>query len=163
MGKMSKLSQLEIFRCQGFGDQGVIALKGLSIQRLTLRDLPMVSDAAMELFQDLPKLKRLYLHELSVTDAGLKSLENLKALELLDVWTVPGLADDTIDVLAPLPNLKELSLRTTGLTDGSIDKILALPALETLTLKDNANISNAALLKLKAKNWKKLDIGNAGK
>lgn len=163
IAKLTKLSQLEIFRCPGFGDQGVLALKGLGLTRLTLRDLPIVSNGAMEVFSDLPKLKRLYLHELSVSDDGLKQLANLEALEQLDVWTVPGLTDATIDVIAKLPNLKDLSLRTTGITDAAIDKILAMPALESLTVKENGGVSEAALLKLKSKEWKKLDIGNVGK
>lgn len=159
IAKLTKLSQLEIFRCPGFGDQGVLALKGLGLTRLTLRDLPIVSNDAMEVFTDLPKLRRLYLHELSVSDEGLKNLEHLTALEQLDVWTVPNFGDASVDVLAKLPNLKDLSLRITGITDASIDKILALPNLESLTLKDNAGISPEAIAKLKTKTWKKLDLG----
>jgi Leucine-rich repeat (LRR) protein len=48
LAKLKKLSQLEIFRCQGFGSEGVLALKGLNLQRLTLRDLPIVDDQALE-------------------------------------------------------------------------------------------------------------------
>ena len=36
LAKLQKLTQLEIFRCQGFGSEGVLALKGLNLQRLTL-------------------------------------------------------------------------------------------------------------------------------
>ncbi len=42
LAKFSKLSQLEIIRCQGFGNDGVKALSGMPLQRLTLRDLPVV-------------------------------------------------------------------------------------------------------------------------
>lgn len=164
LAKLGKLSQLEIFRCQGFGDEGVLALKGLGLQRLTLRDLPVVGDRALEVFTDLPKLKRLYLHELSsVSDEGLKNLESLKALELLDIWSVPQMSDATLDVIAKLPNLKELSIRTTGVTDAAVEKILAMPKLQSLVFKENGSVSAEALKKLSSKKWTKLDIGGSAK
>jgi len=160
IAKLKKLTQLEIFRCQGFGTDGVLALQGLDLERLTLRDLPDVSDAAMELLNHLPKLKRLYLHELgSLSDEGLKNLASLSSLEVLDIWSIVGMTDATIDAIATLPNLKELSIRSTSITDASIDKLLAMPKLQSLTLKDNASISEEAIKKLETRKWTKLDTG----
>jgi len=157
---LPNLRELEIFRCQNFGSEGVVALKGLKLTRLQLRDLPMVDDQAMVVFEDLPALQRLYLHENdSISDEGLKSLANLQALEVLDIWAVSQMGDATIDVIATLPNLKELSIRTTGVTDASIDKILAMPKLQSLTFKDNGSVSDEAVKKLSSKKWAKLDIG----
>lgn len=154
------LRELEIFRCQGFGSDGVLALKGTKLTRLTLRDLPMVDDQAMEVFTELPELKKLYLHEIeSLSDYGLENLKNLKTLEVLDIWAVPQMTDATVDVIATLPNLKELSIRTTGVTDAAVDKILAMPKLESLTFKDNGSVTDEALKKLSTKKWKKLDTG----
>lgn len=161
LAKLQKLSQLEIFRCQGFASEGVLALKGLNLQRLTLRDLPAVDDSAMEVLAELPKLKRLYLHELNLSDSGLSNLKSAKSLELLDIWSVTGLTDATVDVIASLPELKELSLRTTGISDASIEKILSMPKLQTLTLKDNGNVTESGLKKLTTKKWAKLDLGTA--
>jgi len=62
LAKLSKLSSLEVFRCQGIGTDGVLALAGLPLTRLTLRDLPDVGDPALALLAKLPRLKRLYLH-----------------------------------------------------------------------------------------------------
>lgn len=160
LAQLPNLQELEIFRCQGFGSEGVLALKGTKLTRLTLRDLPMVDDQAMEVFTDLPELKRLYLHEIeSLSDYGLENLKNLKSLELLDIWAVPQMSDATLDIVAELPNLKELSIRTTGVTDAAVDKILAMPKLESLTFKDNGSVSDEALKKLSSKKWKKLDTG----
>lgn len=160
LAKLGKLTQLEVFRCQGFGTDGVLALKGMNLTRLTLRDLPNISDRAMEVFDDLPKLKRLYLHEItSVGDAGLQHLANLKSLELLDIWTVPQMTDATLDVIAKLPNLKELTIRTTGVTDAAIEKLLAMPSLQSLTFKENGSVTAEGQKKLGAKKWSKLDIG----
>ncbi len=160
IAKLSNLAQLEIFRCQGFGSDGVQALAGLKIARLTLRDLPMVDDMAMEVFADLPELKRLYLHELaSVSDSGLANLSKLQSLEVLDIWELPQMSDATVDVIAGLPNLKQLSIRTTGVTDAAVDKLLEMPNLESLTFKENGSVTADGLKKLSGKKFRVLDIG----
>ena len=163
IAKIGSLTQLEIFRCQGFTSDGVLALKGMKLSRLTLRDLPAVDDSAMEVFTDLPELKRLYLHELaSISDSGLQHLGALQSLELLDIWTLPQLTDATVDVIATLPKLKELSIRTTGVTDAAVDKLLAMPGLQSLTFKENGGVTEAGLKKLAGKKWVKLDVGSSG-
>ncbi len=158
--KIKSLRELEIFRCQGFGSEGVLALKGMKLTRLQLRDLPMVDDQAMSVFEDLPDLKRLYLHENdSLSDEGLKSLANLKSLEVLYIWSVPQMGDAAVDVIATLPNLRELSIRTTGVSDAAVDKILAMSNLQSLTFKENGSVSEEALEKLSGRKWAKLDLG----
>jgi Leucine-rich repeat (LRR) protein len=160
LAKLPKLTQLEVFRCQGFGSQGVLALKGTGLTRLTLRDLPNVYDQALEVLDDLPKLKRLYLHELtSISDAGLSHLAKLQSLEQLDLWVVPQMSDATIDIIATLPNLKTLSIRSTGVTDACIEKLLALKSVQSLTFKDNGGVSEDARQKLTTRKWAKLDLG----
>ena len=160
LAKMENLRELEVFRCQGFGTEGVLMLKGLKLTRLQLRDLPVVDDQAMAVFEDLPELQRLYLHENdSISDEGLKSLANLTSLEVLDVWSVSQMGDATVDVIATLPNLKELSIRATSVTDAAVEKIVAMPQLQSLTFKDNAAVSDEALKKLSSRKWSKLDIG----
>ena len=162
LAKLQKLTQLEIFRCPGFGSEGVLALKGLKLQRLTLRDLATVDDTALEVLNDLPKLRRFYLHEISsVTDSGLKNLTSLKELELLDIWSIPLMTDATVDVIAALPNLKELTIRSTAVSDRSIEKLLAMPKLQSLTFKENGAVTEVGLKKLSSKKWTKLDIGSS--
>ncbi len=161
IAKLLKLTQLEIIRCQGFGNDGVKALAGMPLQRLTLRDLPVVADDAMLVFQDMPKLKRLYLHELGgVSDVGLKNLSSLQTLETLDIWSIPQMTDATVEAIASLPNLTELSIRSTAITDASVKIISQMPNLKRLTIKDNAGISPAAVNSLSEKKWDKLDLGN---
>ncbi len=161
IAKLDKLTQLEIFRCQGFTSDGVLALKGMKLTRLTLRDLPAVDDQAMEVFTDLPELKRLYLHELaSISDNGLQNLASLKSLEVLDIWTVPQMTDATVEVIAGLPNLKELSIRTTDVTDAAVEKLLAMSGLQSLTFKENGQVTADGLKKLAGKKWAKLDVGS---
>ena len=160
LAALKNLASLEIFRCQGFGTEGVLALAPLGkLSRLTLRDLPEVGDAGLAVLADLPALKRLYLQELaSVSDAGLARLASAKNLEVLDVWSVPKMTDTTVAVIATLPNLKELSIRETGCTETGLAKLAAMPTLESLTFKNGA-VSPAVADKVKAaKNWKKLDL-----
>ncbi len=163
LAKLGKLTQLEVFRCQGFGSEGVLALKGMALTRLTLRDLPNVSDQGMGVFSDLPKLRRLFLHELSsVSDAGLKNLASLSSLEQLDLWTVPQMTDATVDLIVALPNLKELSIRSTGVTDASVDKLLGMKGLQSLTFKENGSVTADGAKKLASRKWTKLDLGTGG-
>lgn len=157
---MENLTELEIFRCQNFGSDGVLALKGRPLTRFKLRDLPAVDDRAMPVFEDLPALERLYLHEISsLSDDGLKYLGNLKTLKVLDIWAVPEMTDATVEVIATLPELKELSIRGASITDAAVDTLLKMPKLHTLVLKDNSQLTEEALQKLKSKEWKKLDVG----
>jgi hypothetical protein len=161
LARIRTLESLEIFRCQGFGDEGVLALAPLKkIERLTLRDLPEVGDAGLAVLDDLPALQRLYLHELaSVGDAGLAHLGAAKRLETLDIWSLPRVTDATIAVIAGLPALEELSIRGTGVTDAGLAKLAALPGLHSLTFKDNGPIAEATRAAVTARKWKKLDLG----
>jgi hypothetical protein len=162
LAALPRLTSLEIFRCQGFGTEGLLALAPLGkLSRLTLRDLPEVTDAGLGVLAKLPALKRLSLHELgSVGDAGLARLADARSLEVLDIWSLPKLTDATVAVIARLPNLRELSVRETGATEKSLESLAALPTLESLTFK-NGPVSPAIGDRVKAaKAWKKLDLGD---
>lgn len=160
IAQLGNLTQLEIFRCQGFGSDGVLALAGMKLARLSLRDLPMIDDMAMAVFADLPQLRRLYLHELaSVSNNGLENLSKLQSLELLDIWELPQMSDATVEVIAGLPNLKQLSIRATGVTDAAVDKLLEMQNLESLTFKENGNVTADGLKKLSSAGFQTLDTG----
>jgi len=162
LAKLGKLTSLEVFRCQGFGSEGALALAGMPLTRLTLRDLPDMGDDGLAVVGKLPQLKRLYLHELaSVGDAGIAHVAGAKQLEVLDIWSLPRMTDASIDVIAALPNLKELSIRETGVTEAAAAKIAALPKLQSLTFKNNGALSPANAAKLKGRKWTKLDLGGA--
>jgi len=153
------LASLEIFRCQGFGTEGVLALAPLKkLSRLTLRDLPEVGDPALAVLGELPALERLTLHELaSVGDEGLAHLAGARNLVALDIWSLPRMTDRSLDAIASLPKLRELSIRETGVTEAAVDTILAMPNLTTLTLK-NGVLSPEAVARLSARKWARLDL-----
>ncbi|MFW6170782.1 MAG: leucine-rich repeat domain-containing protein [Planctomycetota bacterium] len=160
LADMEKLTELEIFRCENFGSDGVLALKGMPLTRLKLRGLPAVDNRAMAVFEDLPALERLSLHEIgSLGDDGLQSLGNLKTLKVLDVWDLPAMTDATVEVIATLPELKELSIRGTSVTGAAVDTLVGMPKLHTLVFKDNGTVAQEELQKLAGEDWRKLDIG----
>jgi hypothetical protein len=161
LAALPQLSSLEIFRCQGFGTAGVLALEPLdALERLMLRDLPDVGDAALAVVGDLPGLRRLALHELaSVGDAGLAHLAAARGLEVLDIWSLPKATDASAAVIAGLPQLKELSIRGTAMTERALEALAVMPALESLVFANGA-VSPAVAERVKdAKRWKKLDLG----
>ncbi len=160
--KFKKLSSLILFRCGEFGSEGLLQLKGLPLSRLTLRGLDSLDDRGMGVFQDLPKLKRLYLVELgALTDAGFVNLPALKNLEVLEIEII-AIGDESLKSIAQLPNLKELKIGTTNITNAGIEELLKLPKLESLRLLDNPNIdSEAAKAVFASKKFKVLDIGQS--
>ncbi|MGL4943811.1 MAG: hypothetical protein ACRC46_11555 [Thermoguttaceae bacterium] len=147
--KMPALNQLEVFRCTQFTTPGVLALAGMPLKRLQLRDIAAIDDEAMQVFRDLPQMERLFLHELpSVSDAGLANLAALQSLKQIDIWAVPGCGDATVAVLAQLPNLEDISIRGCGITDAAIDSILSMKNLKKVALVDNVKVTPAALERL---------------
>ncbi|MFM9059328.1 MAG: hypothetical protein ACKOSQ_09435 [Planctomycetaceae bacterium] len=158
---LAGLTSLEIFRCQGFGSEGVLALAPLKkLGRLTLRDLPEVGDGGLAVLAELPALTRLSLHELaSVGDAGLAHLAAAPGLEVLDIWSLPRMTDASVAVIAALPNLRELSIRETGATERSLAALAGMPKLVSLTFKNSAVSPDVAAKVKAAKAWKKLDLG----
>jgi hypothetical protein len=162
LARLPGLTSLEVFRCQGFGSEGLLAIEPLGkLSRLTLRDLPEVGDAGLAVLAKLPALERLSLHELgSVGDAGLAHLAGARSLEVLDIWSLPKLTDAAVAVIARLPKLRSLSIRETGVTEKSLDSLAAMPTLESLTFK-NGPVSPAVGERVKAaKVWKRLDLGD---
>ena len=146
--QMENLTSLIIFRCENFDSSGVLELKGLKLNRLTLRGIPM-DDSGMEVFRDLPTLKRLYLHELfSVSDFGILNLVYLKDLEVLDIWEVP-IGDKSLETIAKLSSLKTLSLRATEITDAGVELLLTLPKLESVKLAENTKVTPEMIQKLR--------------
>ena len=152
-----KLSSLEVFRCQGFGSPGVLALAGLPLTRLTLRDLPQVGDDALAVIAQLPGLEQLALHELaSVGDGGVALLAAAGKLRSLDIWALPLVTDASAAVIAALPALEEVSLRETAITARGIESLLANEKLHSLTYR--GDLPAVTLVKISARKWKKLDI-----
>jgi len=159
--KFKRLSSLILFECGEFGSPGLLELKGMPLNRLTLRGLPKLGIDGFEVFRELPTLKRLYLIELgAVGDAAFIPIAELKNLEILEVEVMPGVTDEALKSIAKLQNLRELKIRSTEITNTGLDEILKLPRLTSLQLLDNARIDeDAAKEKFAKKNYRVLTIG----
>ena len=146
--RMEKLTQLQICRCENFDSSGVLALGGLKLTRLTLRNLP-IDDSAMEVFKEVPTIKLLFLQELSsITDAGMANLAHLKELERLEIVEV-NIADKSLETISKSENLKILTLQATKVTDAGLELLLTMPKLERATLIDNTEVTPAMIQKLR--------------
>ena len=156
------LTSLEVFRCQGFGTAGVLALAGTKLDRLTLRDLPEVGDGALAVLRDLPRLRRLCRrapHHPPRRVRGGRAAA--RGLQVLDIWSLPRMTDATVARIAALPELTELSIRETGVTEAALPMILGIPGLESLTFKNNGSLSAETAARVKAaRTWRKLDLGS---
>ena len=147
--QMERVNSLIIFRQPNFDSSGVLALAGMRLNRLTLRGVP-IDDSAMEAFEELATLRRLFLQELSsVTDAGMANLAHLEILSELEIWDMPRVTDETMKVVAGLENLRMLTLRETNFTDAGVELLLAMPNLERITLLGNAHISDEMVQRLR--------------
>jgi len=148
LARMEKLTQLQICRCESFDSTGVLALGGLKLTRLTLRNLP-IDDSALEVFKELPTIKLLFFQELaSITDEGMENLSHLKELERLEIVEV-DITDKSLETISKLENLKTLVLRGTKVTDAGLELLLKLPKLEKVTLRDNTGVTPAMIRKLR--------------
>ena len=161
--KFKNLKSLIIMRCAEFGSRGLTQLKGLPLNRLTLRGLDNVGDDGMDVFSDLPNLKRLYLVEMNgITDAGIAKVAAAKSLELLEIEMMNAISDESLKTIATLPNLKELKLKAVSITNDGLDTILGMPKLTKLNLLDNSRIdTQSAEEKLKGKKFESLNIGKS--
>jgi Leucine Rich Repeat (LRR) protein len=92
------------------------------------------SDSALQLLEDQTSIRRLYLNDSQVTDAGLKSLVRLKHLEWIDLRDAPGVTDAGLKHLRGLTRLQELLLRRTGVADTGMVYLKDLRELRVLDL-----------------------------
>jgi hypothetical protein len=92
------------------------------------------NDAALRLLKDQTSLRRLFLDNSQVTDAGMESLERLNNLEWIDLRDAPGVTDAGLKYLSRLTRLQELLLRRTGVTDAGMIYLKGLKELRVLDL-----------------------------
>src|SRR5262249_9084249 len=85
-----------------------------------------------------PRLKGLYLHKGQATDDGLRTLANLRQLEVLFVWDASHVTDAGVAHLAGLTRLRDLHFSNGQLGDGSLAVFGRLPELRSLSLQGNA-------------------------
>lgn len=142
--KFANLKSLILFRCGEFGSKGLLELKGMGLNRLTLRGLPNVGNDGFAVFQDLPELKKLYITEMNaISDEGIAYLSSLGQLETLEIEIV-GISDESLKTLGEMKSLKELKIRETNISNEGLKYLQALPNLKTLRILDNLRVDEPA-------------------
>jgi hypothetical protein len=139
------------------------------LERLTLHNCPKLTGAGFEALAKLPRLKAVAVSECpladgackslgrvksleevrlvrtKVTDAGLRELAALPALELLGLEGMP--ASGTGFASPGWPKLRDLDAARSGLTDAGMKAVAELPALVSLRV-DGCAVTDAGLLPL---------------
>lgn len=117
----------------------------------------------LEALKSKPRLKRLDLHDSSISDEDLEVVAGLQDLEWLDLSATlhptpykPRITDAGLASLASLPRLGYLNLHGNPITDPGLEHLRFLPRLERLQL-GGTEVSGAGLRHLTGLKWIRLD------
>src|SRR5262245_10995466 len=94
----------------------------------------IADDATLEVFAELPALRRLELTSPTITNKGISSICKCESLRTLALWDTQ-IDDDGVALLTGLAELRTLDLHANDkITDSAIESILMLRGLEELDL-----------------------------
>jgi len=96
-----------------------------------------LSDGEFVYLRDLPKLRRLRLRHVDVTDAALVHIGQMEALERLGLEDNVGITDGGLVHLMGLKNLRSLDVSGTQVTARGLSAMRNLPRLEHLALSEH--------------------------
>ncbi|MCB9744736.1 MAG: hypothetical protein H6740_19230 [Alphaproteobacteria bacterium] len=150
VGELTSLRRLALRWLGRFGNADLAPLARL--EQLEVLQISRVAGLTMGFFQTLAELRSLRDLDLSdpaPTDASLKRLQALTALETLSLWSGKKLSDKGLAHLTRVPTLKRLRVNDwpSQIGDAGVQVLAALPALEVLHLS-TAALSEAAWLAL---------------
>jgi hypothetical protein len=104
-----------------------------------------IDDEWLREIRELSKLRRLYLHKTSVTDAGLTHVNEIASLEVVSLCFCDLVTDDGVAELADLVNLQSLSLDFCSvISDESLSHLHSLDSLASLSIADT-NVTDDGL------------------
>jgi hypothetical protein len=150
------LRQLTFFHPgREFTGTGLSALATLpNLESFSLGGTDAFSDAGAAALATLSHLQEIRLWHCGITNAGVKSLVNLKELKSLSIgqqiaMKPPGKVNDgTVEAVLGISSLESLSISESRLSLAALGKLTQLPNLKRLTLKD-IDISDSDLAALK--------------
>lgn len=107
----------------------------------------------------LPHLRRLWLHDLQLTDAGLRDLSSLKNLEALSL-DESEIGDEGMQIVGQCTRLKNLQLCGTNVTDAGLLLLQQLRKLERIGLSgvDASDTGVAVILNASSATLYKLNL-----
>jgi hypothetical protein len=126
---------------------GLSQLPPVPIQQLIFRGVN-VTDADLKHLAALPAIEFLTLSGTAITDAGVANLAGAQTLRHLNLEGA-GLTGQGLDALSALPNLQSLSLNSMTIQDADLARLAPLKSLEAVHFR-NTLITDAGLPHLEA-------------
>ena len=118
-----------------------------SVAKIDVSHLEIDDNDLRQLGGFTTSLRELDLSQTPITGEGLKYLENLQALESLELWDNPGFTDAGLSHLKGMKSLKHLMLQSTPVTDSGMAYLKDYTALGWLNLRDT-QITDAGMVYL---------------
>ena len=106
-----------------------------------------IGDGVCNSLHHLRNLRRLYLDETKITDAGLKQIGNLRRLERLSV-SGTRISGHGIKELQELKSLQKLNISQASITDQAVDNLIRIHGLRKLVIYDT-QISELGIARLR--------------
>ena len=133
-------------------DDQLAVLKELAdLRALELAECYEVTDAGIARLRDLTALRKLDMHVLQLTGAGLAALEPLTHLQELSLRECRNLTDDGMAHLGRITSLRKLEIDGSELlTNTGMAELRSLPNLESLSLDLSGATTDAVLESLQS-------------
>lgn len=149
IGKLSKLTSLNIYQCPNFSDEGLKLITGLNhLNKLYLNDCK-ITDKGLESINKLVNLTHLSFFRINFTEAeSLNYLTKLSKLEHL-YWDNANLSREGFKHLEKFQSLKVIYLDGGSLKDEDFESIGKLKNLTRIDIGDN-NMTGEGLKYLSA-------------
>ena len=131
-------------------DAGVKQLAQLkNLSSLSIRRSSQVTDHGLGCLRQLPKLTKLGLLEVGITNRGLEELADLKKLRMLDLRGSAQVGNPGLERLQTLKQLQALRVGGSQIDDGTLALLakLNLPSLNSLTIEE-AGVTDAGLARI---------------
>ncbi len=146
LARLPLLRTLDLNDCDVDGAAVELLVSKFHLVGLQLKRCTKIGDAELARLATGPTLRELSLQATSVTDAGVRSLEKLDQLQVLDVSVAKGVTHAVLDTVVKLPHLKDLGLSgIPGLDDAKLERLTRLPKLEILWVGGNPGVTDAGL------------------
>lgn len=146
LGRSRSIEAIWGRRCHGLGDKGFAALSRMPrLTKLSVSCLN-VSDAALEALPDFPSLRELM--PMDIPDAGYRHIGKCLALESLVLMYCRSTTDVATSHITQLPNLRKYFASYTQITDETPRLLSGVDSLEEITFSACAGISDAGVAAL---------------
>ncbi|MCB9795762.1 MAG: hypothetical protein H6741_23960 [Alphaproteobacteria bacterium] len=146
VGRLTELRRLALRRLGPFKNEAIEPIEALGkLESLTLNGMYKLTAGALKTVSALGGLKHLDLGPIPPSDASLKKLQALTALETLSISQGKKVGDKGLVHLSGIPSLKRLELYyyVGAIGDGGVEALSRLPALEELWM-DMKDVTVAA-------------------